>query len=357
MVTKHNQVRKQRAGRKTRGSVTMREIAEEVGVSTATVSRAINTPDQVKKKTRDKIKKIIHDRHYVSDALAVSLASQRSQTIGVLIPTIVNSIYAAFTQAIQQACQKAGYTLLIGITEYSQSTEFDLVTRLLERRIDGLILTGVTRDPVVYDRVSRLGVPFITTWRSSRYKNIPSFSFSNYDAATTAMEHLIQLGHRSIGLICGKTDRNDRALERARAYADTLERHGLGVDRALVRECDFEFTEGQLAMEKILRLEPAVTAVFCANDIQAVGAIHACRDLGYGVPGDISIIGFDDHPITEHIAPQLTTIRVPAHEMGELATKSLISAIARQELPHSAKLDTQLVVRGSTRTVDTTRFV
>lgn len=338
-----------RAGRKKRGSVTIREIADEVGVSTATVSRTINSPERVKKKTRDKILKIIRDRHYVSDARAVSLASQRSRTIGVLIPTIVNSIYASFTQAIQQACQEAGYTVLIGITEYSGTTEFELVTRLLERRVDGLIFTGVKRDPVLYERVGRLGVPFITTWRSSRYKQIPSFSFSNYDAATTAMAHLLELGHRRIGLICGKTDRNDRALERRRAYVDALAGSGLEADPRLMQECDFEFTEGQLAMQRILGVKPGVTAVFSANDIQAVGAIHACRDLGYAVPHDISIIGFDDHPITEHITPQLTTIRVPAHDMGELATKSLITAISRQEQPQSARLKTQLVVRASTQ--------
>lgn len=340
---------KRRASRKKTGSVTIREIAHEVGVSTATVSRAINSPDQVKKSTREKILKTIDERHYVSDARAASLASQRSQTIGVLIPTILNSIYATFTQAIQQACQTAGYTPLIGITEYSQSTEFELVTRLLERRIDGLIFTGVKRDRAIYQRVSRFGVPFITTWRSSRYKNIPSVSFSNYDAATTAMDFVIGLGHHRIALICGKTDRNDRALERRRAYVDALKRHGIRVDSSLIQERDFEFTEGQIAMERILEQDKDVTAVFSANDIQAVGAIHACREAGYDVPKDISIIGFDDHPITEHVTPQLTTIRVPAHDMGEMATKNLIDAITKQQLPDSVLLDTELIVRDSTQ--------
>ncbi len=102
-------------------------------------------------------------------------------------------------------------------------------------------------------------------------------------------------------------------------------------------------------MERILEQDKGITAVFSANDIQAVGAIHGCREAGYVVPKDISIIGFDDHPITEHVTPQLTTIRVPAHDMGEIATKYLIDAITKQQLPDSVLLDTELVVRGSTQ--------
>jgi len=351
MISKRKITSKLRTTRKKQGSVTLQQIANEVGVSTATVSRVLNSPDRVKQNTRNKILQVIHDRNYISDARAASLASQHSQTIGLLIPTILNSIYASFTQAIQKTCQDAGYTVLIGITDYSESTEFDLVTRLLERRIDGLILTGVERDSKIYDRIQHMHVPFITTWRSSQYKEIPSFSFSNYAAATKAVEYLIELGHHRIGFICGKTDHNDRARERQRAYLDVLKHHNLQVDSDLMQECNFDFTEGQLAMVQILEKHPTLTAVFCANDIQAVGAIHACRDCGYKVPKDISIIGFDDHPITEHVTPQLTTIRVPAHEMGDLSAKSLIKIITHKELPQSAILDTQLVIRGSTQLI------
>ena len=163
------------------------------------------------------------------------------------------------------------------------------------------------------------------------------------------MDHLLSSGHRRIALICGKTDRNDRALERRRAYEDALRRYSVRVDSRLIQERDFEFSEGQAAMERILGLKKDVTAVFSANDIQAVGAIHACREAGYRVPEDISIIGFDDHPITEHVIPPLTTIRVPAYEMGETATRNLITAISQQQLPQSVLLDTEFIARGSTR--------
>lgn len=331
-----------------RTQVTIHEIAEEAEVSIATVSRALNAPEKVRPQTRERILAIIRERHYVSDALAVSLVSRRSGTIGVIIPTIVYSIYAGFIHSIQKACGEAGYTVLTGITEYSGALEDEIVTRLLERRVDGLMLTGASRDPAIYRKIHSLGVPFVTTWHKSNDPGIPSVSFDNYAASLDAMAHLYSLGHRRISLICGKSDLNDRAFERRRAYTDFLRKKRIAWSDDLVEERDFEFSEGEAAMQKILRSKSRPTAVFCANDILAVGAMHACRDRGIAVPGDLSIMGFDDHPVTEHVTPPLSTIRVPADAMGRQATQTLIHAIVTGETPKSQVLPTETVIRDST---------
>lgn len=331
-----------------RAQVTIHQVAEEAGVSTATVSRALNSPDKVRPETRERIADIIRRRHYVSDALAASLASRRSGTIGVIIPTIVYSIYAGFIHAIQKTCGSAGYTVLTGISEYSGSLEDEIVTRLLERRVDGLVLTGVDRDAAVYRKINSVGVPFVTTWNVSNDAKIPSVSFDNFDASMSAMAHLHGLGHRRIALVCGKSDRNDRAFERRRAYTEFLRDKRIRISAELIEERYFEFDEGEAAMRRILRCRRRPTAVFCANDILAVGAMHACRDLGLEIPGDISIMGFDDHPITEHVTPPLSTVRVPAERMGQCATEALMHSIATAEAPASRVLPTELVVRGST---------
>ncbi|MCH8189706.1 MAG: substrate-binding domain-containing protein [Proteobacteria bacterium] len=150
---------------------------------------------------------------------------------------------------------------------------------------------------------------------------LTGFRAADRTAACAAVDHLVALGHRRIGLICGRTDLNDRALDRRRAFEDSLRRHGLTIDPDLIFERDFEFVEGRGAMHRMLGHPRPPTAVFCANDIQAIGAMMECRETGLRVPEDISIVGFDDLPIAQCTTPQLTTVRVPAHEMGRRAAE------------------------------------
>jgi LacI family transcriptional regulator len=330
---------------------TILDIAREAGVSTATVSRVFNQPQKVSAKTRDRVQAVIARRHYVSDGLAGGLASRRSRTLGLVIPTIMNSIYASSTQAIQQAAQDAGYTVLVGISEFSMEEEATLVHRLLERRVQGLILTGAERAPTIYEKIRRNQVPFVITWKASPTPGLPSISFDNYKAAAAAVTHLLSLGHRRIGLVCGRTDVNDRARDRRLAFEDTLAAHGVEADPALIFERSFEFVDGRSAMHAMLTSKSPPTAVFCANDIQAIGALYECQEAGVRVPQDVSVVGFDDLPIGQYVWPQLTTIRVPAAEMGSRAARALIAAVETGNPVSGCELPTDLIVRGTTTTI------
>ena len=327
---------------------TIHDIAREAGVSTATVSRYFNQPEKVSAKTRERLQAVVARHHYVADGLAGGLASRRSRTLGLVIPTIMNSIYAASTQAVQQAAQEAGYTVLVGISEFSRGQEATLIHRLLERRVDGLILTGAERHKDLYEKIARNHVPFVITWRFSRQSGLPSVAFDNYRAAQAAVNHLVALGHQRIGMMCGRSDLNDRAMERRRAFEETLVSHGLKADPALIFERDFAFIEGRAAMRAMLAERVPPTAVFCANDIQAIGAMSECRDSGIIVPRDMSIVGFDDLPIATYVSPQLTTIRVPADEMGARAARSIIGAIESGQAVAPCELPTDLIVRETT---------
>ncbi len=333
-----------------RATTTIRQIAKLSGVSIATVSRVLNEPEVVKPATRERVQQVIRKQHFVADGLAGGLSSQRSRTIGLVIPTIANSIYASSTQAVHRVAQRAGYTVLVGVSDFSRSGEETLIHQLLQRRVDGLVLTGADRDQDTYEKIRHNNVPHIITWRICRDGNTPSISFDNYKAAAVATNYLISLGHRRIGLICGRTDVNDRAYERRRAYEDCMQRAGLEIDLALVAERNFDIFEGRAAMARMIANTDRPTAVFCANDIQAIGAITACHDANLKVPEDISIIGFDDLAIAQCTTPQLTTIRVPADEMGARATNSLINAIRAKGACETMELPTELVVRGSTAT-------
>jgi LacI family transcriptional regulator len=331
-----------------RRRLTIREIAREAGVSTATVSRVLNEPDRVASETRDAVQAVVDRHHYVSHGMAMSLASNRSSTLGLIIPTITNSIYASSTQAIQFVAQRAGYSVLLGVTEFSPEQEERLIRRLLERRVDGIILTGGDRPSDLYDLIETNGVPYIVTWKLTAGGDRPCVSFDNYAAGCLAMQHLIDFGHRRIGLVCGRTDVNDRARERRRAFEDSLQRIGIAPDPALIFERDFEFIEGRAAMHRMLANAEPPTAVFCANDIQAIGALAECRDIGVDVPRDISIIGFDDLPVAQFTYPQLTTIRVPAQRMGQSAVNRLIEWIRDRHPPAIEELPVELIVRGTT---------
>lgn len=328
--------------------MTIRDVAREAGVSTATVSRVFNTPELVSQVTRDTVMAVARHRHYVPHASATTLASQRSRLLGVIIPTISNSIYAQSTQAVQQVAQEAGYTVIVGVSDFCPEREERLIHRFIEHRVEGLVLTGEARADGAYDKIERNDLPFVVTWKYVTKPGRPSVSFDNFKAAASAVEHLLTLGHRRIGFVCGRSDVNDRALGRRRAFEETMRAYQVPVDRDLIFERDFEYVEGTAVMRRMLEHRNIPTAVFCANDIQAIGAMAYCHQVGLTVPQEISIVGFDDLPITQYTTPQLTTVHVPAAEMGRRAALQLLAAIRNHEPQMSFELPTHLIVRGST---------
>lgn len=326
-------------------NVTIRDIAREAGVSVATVSRAFANPDRVREETREKIMAVSRRNHFVVNAVARSLALRRSGLIGLVIPSIYNSIYAASTQAIQSAAEAQGYTVLIGVSEFDKAREAELIGQFMARRVEGLILTGADRERAALDMIQRDRLPFIITWHQARGRGA-SVSFDNAAAAGAVVDYLHGIGHRRIALICGRSALNDRALARKEGFLKRMASLGLEAPPEDVIECDFEFEEGRTALRTLHARRPRPTAIFSANDIVAVGALHECRTQGLRVPEDISLVGFDDLPIAQYVTPQLTTVRVPAAAMGDRAVTLLLRAIAGETV-RSERLETELIVRGS----------
>lgn len=327
--------------------VTLRQIAREAGVSIATVSRALRRPDTVSAQTRGRVLALVAQHRYVPDALAASFSSGRSGLVGLIVPTISNSIYAAFTEAVQNRLQAAGRKLLIANTNYSATLESEIVHKLVESRVEGVIFTGYRRDGLLYDLLCHYRIPFVVTWSVSEDPLIPAISFDNFAAAKAATKLLTELGHRRIGLICGVSAVNDRAQQRIAGFRAGLEEAGLDFDPSLVAERSFEVAEGAAAAEVIMANASPPTALFCANDIQALGALFACQRLGLAVPRDVSIVGFDDLPMSQVANPPLATVRVPAQEMGEAAADALVRAVDLGEPVQSRSLDAVVIVRAS----------
>jgi LacI family transcriptional regulator len=316
-------------------------------VSIATASRAIRQPEVVSERTRARILELIERYGYVPDAGAASFSSRRTGLVGLIVPTVSNSIYAAFIEAVQETLQQNGRKLLISSTGYSAEVERDIITKLVESRVEGVILTGYDRDPKLYDVMRRYEIPFVVSWSTSPDPRVPSISFDNGAAARSALDYLLGLGHRRIGLVCGISSLNDRAAQRLAAYREALCRYQIPFDASLIFERPFEAAEGQNAMEEMVAGPNPPTAVFCANDILAMGALFACQRRGIRVPDDLSIIGFDDLPIAATTYPALSTVHVPAIEMGQMVAEALVRTMDDGAIISSEAVPTRLVVRES----------
>ncbi|MEW6263210.1 MAG: LacI family DNA-binding transcriptional regulator [Thermodesulfobacteriota bacterium] len=331
--------------------LTMKDIAVLAGVSKATVSRAIREPHLVHPETRARIKRIMETNGYVYDAVAGDLSRKMTSVLGLIIPTIKASIFASSTHGIQEKAHQLGYTVIIGNTNYDPEIEADLLRHLVQRRVAGVILTGLSPQirPMISDLADR-GIPCVITWETIKEENLNFVGFDNFKAAYQVTSYLLSLKHTRIGLICGPYDRVVRVKQRHDGYRAALEERGLVYDPALVIGKDYSLIEGKEAMLRLLDLDPRPTAIFAASDVLAMGALAGIREQGLRVPQDISLAGFDDIDFAAYCHPPLTTIRVPAYEMGQLAVKVLLDLItSRETTQRRYTLATDLIVRGSCR--------
>lgn len=335
------------AKHKPKPPATLRQIAREAGVSVATVSRALRQPQTVSPETRNRILELMTQHHYVPDARAAALSSRRTGLVGLLVPTLSNSIYAAFAEAVQNRLQAAGRSLLIANTNYDEQLEGQIVRTLVESRVEGVIFTGYRRDAAIYQLLRHYRIPFVVTWSVSRSPDVPAISFDNRDAARAATSTLLALGHRRIGLICGVSKLNDRAQQRIEGYREALTEGRVRFDPDLVCERPFDAAEGAAAADLLMRSPSPPTALFCANDIQALGALFACQRLGLSVPSQVSILGFDDLPIVRVASPPLTTVHVPAQEMGEAVADALLEAADNGRPIRTRLFDAKIMLRES----------
>ena len=316
------------------------------GVSTATVSRVLSRPEVVRNQTREQVMAAIAKLDYQPDAAARALASGRTHTVGCVIPTLDHAIFARSTQAMQTTLAQAGYQLLVASHEYDPVTEFELVRALQQRGVDALVLVGTDHAPRLWKALSAWRKPTLLTWSCD--PRLPSLGFDNEGAAQMAASHLLELGHRYIGVISGFTAHNDRAHSRIAGVRKSLTQAGLSLPANFVTEQAFNLEGGRLGLRQLMRLRRKPTAIFCGNDLLAVGAMLEAERMGLNVPVDLSICGIDNLEISEAINPGLTTVSLPTQDLGRIAAQYMLSAISGEIIAAKSLLPFELVVRGST---------
>ncbi|MBA4263513.1 MAG: LacI family transcriptional regulator [Comamonadaceae bacterium] len=326
--------------------VTLKEVALAARVSTATVSRVLSSPNVVSASTREQVMAAVRKLDYQPDAVARTLASGQSRTVGCVVPTLDHAIFARSTQAMQTTLARAGYQLLIASHEYDLDTEFEVTRVLQQRGVDALVLVGTDHAPELWEALSRWNKPSLLTWSCD--PRLPSVGFDNEAAAKLAAQHLIRLGHREIGVISGFTQSNDRARSRIAGVRSALGEVGLKLAPERITEQPFSFLGGGRGLKLLMKERRPPTAIFCGNDLLAVGAMMEARRMGIDIPHQLSICGIDNLEIGEVVSPQLTTISLPTQELGRIAAQCVLSAISGQKLAIQYLLPFQLETRNST---------
>jgi LacI family transcriptional regulator len=329
-------------------SVSLGDVAQHAGVSTATVSRVLNNPEKVAAKSRLAVNKSIEVLGYIPDGAARALASRHSGIIGAIVPTLDNALFAAGIQSLQRRLRQHDYTLIVASHEYDLTEELNEVKMLLRQGVDALLLVGSQHDPTLLRLLEEKRVPYVNCWAWDSRSEQPFIGFDNRKAARKIADYLLDLGHVDLAVIAGRTENNDRARDRVLGIKDAIESRKLRLAPENIIERSYSVKQGRDAMRQLLRMDRLPTAVLCGNDILAMGAVAECQSSGIRIPAEISITGFDDLDMSSQIKPALTTLHVPSAEMGKNAAEYLVTKIRREPFDPPAEMETQLMVRETT---------
>lgn len=309
-----------------KAGVSLASVAARAAVSTATVSRVLNGAPNVSSGVRQRVERAFEELGYVPNGAARALAARRSMAVGAIVPTIENGGFASAIAAFQRVLSVNGYTLLLTCSDYDAALELREARNLLSRGIDGMLLVGSEHQPALVELLDRYSIPVVETWTLAPGR--ASVGFDNAAAAAALVDHLVQLGHRRIGVITGRLAGNDRANQRVQGIRDYLLKCGLPSAREWVTERPYRIEEGRRAVAELQTQGPLPTALICGNDQLAFGALIEAGARDIEVPAQLSIAGFNDQEFAAHLTPPLTTIRIPVEEMGRHSAEMLLQRVS-----------------------------
>jgi LacI family transcriptional regulator len=333
-------------------SRTARDVALLAGVSTATVSRALNTPDTVDPDTLKRVRDAVKKLRYVPHGGARSLRSQRSRMVGAIVPSFDYALYARTTSALQQRLGEHGYSVVLAEHHYDLQQELQVTRQLIEHSVDAFMFVGVDHDPRLFALLEDYGRPFVLTWGVDSSNRHPSVGFDNRAAGHSIAKHVLGLGHERVAILSAPLEGNDRGRERVAGFRAALAEAG-------AEEPHVEYAQritlgaAEEAMGNILKRKKRPTAVLATNDVMAVGAMVACRNAGVRIPEDISITGIDNTDLGATQVPGLTSVRTPIVEIGTAAAEQLIARLEGKEFAANQVMEFEVVVRGSACAVGT----
>ena len=324
------------------GAVTLHDVAAAAGVSLMTASRALRTPEVVSASTREKVMRAVEQTGYIPNLLAGGLKSKRSMTVAVLVPVISVPQFLPTIQVLTEQLARAGYQVLLGQTGYDHAREDALLSTMVGRRVDGIVVAGLLQHGDTARRLARLGIPVVETWDMTERPLDTVVGFSHMKVGAAVAGHFMARGWTRVGLAMGI---DQRASQRREGFLSVM---GADVPTAF-SEVPAGVAHGRRALSELLEKSPDLRAVFCSSDGMAEGVLTEARARGLRVPEDLAVMGFGGAEFAAHLHPSLSTVQVDGAEIGRIAADVLI-ARGRGETTEPAIVDVgfELVMREST---------
>jgi LacI family transcriptional regulator len=305
---------------------TIEDVAVAARVSKTTVSHVLSGKRPVAAATQAKVRRVIEELGFRPSALARGLTSARSHTVALMVPDVTNPFYPALARGLQDAVRDAGLLVLLADVGNSGAQERAFLIEAIERRVDGLVLSSFQLTPADLEPAVRAGLDIISVGPQLAGARADVVSADDHQIGADAVDHLADRGHTRIATIAGPAEAQPGA-GRLEGFRTQMKARGLRVPESRVVEADFTRAGGRVAMERLLKARTRPTAIVCANDLMAIGALDAARAAGLDVPGDLAVIGVDDIDAAALVSPALTTVRVPAREIGHAAGRLLVDRI------------------------------
>jgi LacI family transcriptional regulator len=326
--------------------ITMADVAREAGVSLMTVSRALNGKDGISEGTRQRIQQVIDRLGYRRSDIARGLVTKRTGTIGLVVPDNSNPYFSEVARGVEHAAYAQDYNVFLCNTEEDAEREKAVLLSLAEKQVDGLIVCSSRLEKEELGTYLDYFAAQVLVNRRLDNGTASAVRPDDQSGGRLAVTHLFKTGHRAIGILAGPEPSFSGGL-RLKGYSEALEATGVPVNPTWVQHCLPMVDASQQAAIDLLTRNPELTALFCFNDLVAVGALKACAELGRAVPEDIAIVGFDDIPLASLVTPALTTIHLPRYELGWLAGETVLRSINGETSGTDTVLPVELVIRAS----------
>ncbi|NNF77548.1 MAG: LacI family DNA-binding transcriptional regulator [Rhizobiales bacterium] len=313
------------------GTVGIHEVAARARCSIATVSRVINGTAQTSKTVRERVEEAINTLAYRPSEIGRSLKTRKTRTIGIVVPSFTNPVFASSVAGVEQVARANGRTVLLSATEYHGEREEEIIETLLAKKVEGLVLTVADADDSkALDRLDAAEVPYVLLYNQPARPDRIAVSVDNIAGAREIVTELIALGHERIAFIAGRFHTSDRSLLRYQGCVEAMKKAGLPPPEVLETDYAADQPENPDVLAERLRELDSPTALFCSNDLLALAVMAASRSIGKRVPEDISVAGFDGISIGKMIEPSLATIEQPTRNMGVRAME-ILSALCQAE--------------------------
>lgn len=326
---------------------TIYDIAKKAGVSITTVSRVINNHPYVQEETRQRVKQVFKEMHYIPNSNASSLVKKTTNTFAVIVPDITNGFFTTLLRGAEDKANENGFAVILGNTDENSMKEQTYIQMFMERRVDGLIIDTVSARSKNLKPILKQETPLVLVDRETTDRSLAFVGSNNRQSATKLVDYLIELGHKRIALISGAKEISVYQ-QRMEGYQEALQKAGLPPDERLILWGEKpNFETGLFLTRSLLQLSPRPTAIFAANNFLANGAFTALREAGFEAPRDMSVVCFDAGDSGATLNPFFTSMVQPAYLMGQIAVELLLRQIKQKDTSARIILESDLIIRDS----------